>query len=64
MKGKLFLALVSSNLVSDLWPVNSADSVGDCVVRKVLHLLWGSVVVIVSTFPVVTEAVSVLNTKI
>ena len=64
MKGVSLLALVSSDLVCDLWPVNSADSVGHGVVREVLHLLWCGVIVIVAPFSVVTETVGVLHTKI
>lgn len=64
VKGVSLLALVSSNLVCDVWPVDSADSVCHGVVCEILHLLGGGVIMIVASLSVVTEAVSMLHTKI
>ena len=58
------MRLVSSNLVSDLGSVDSADSLSHSVVGEILHLLRCSVVVVVPSLSMITETMSVLHTEI
>lgn len=55
---------ISSNSVSVFGPVDAEDKLGRHEVAQVLHAVRGRVYVVVTTFSVVAEAVSVLHPQV
>ncbi len=50
--------------MSGLRPVHSVHTLCQTIVAMILHCVWAGVIVIMTTLSMLTEAVSVVNTKV
>ena len=46
------------------WLINAKEKLGRWEVSEVLHYIWGGVIMVVSTFSMMTETMSVLQPQI
>ena len=58
------VGLISPKRMGLFWLINAIEKLRRWEVAKILHYLWGGVVVVVSAFSVMTEKVGVLQAQV